>query len=88
MYDQQEPAVWVWARSGGVWTLRGPKLAGSDSTGLSGLSQGKSVAISADGSTIIIGSPYNNGNTGAAWIFTGTPGEAPVLPPRQRAVAH
>jgi hypothetical protein len=31
---------------------------------------GRSVALSADGNTAVIGAPRENGNTGAVWIFT------------------
>jgi hypothetical protein len=31
---------------------------------------GYSVALSADGNTALIGGPQDNGNTGAAWVFT------------------
>ena len=39
--------VWVWARSGGVWTQQGPKLVAADAIGAA--AQGRSVALSADG---------------------------------------
>jgi len=32
--------------------------------------QGVSVALSADGSTAIVGGPYDNKRTGAAWVYT------------------
>ena len=62
-------AVWVFTRSGGVWTQQGPKLVGTGAVG-SFVYQGYSVAISADGNTIIEGAYEDNGNTGAVWIFT------------------
>lgn len=61
-------AVWVFTRSGSTWTQQGSKLAGSGNTGAS--SQGGSVAISSDGNTIIVGGIGDNGNIGAAWVFT------------------
>lgn len=33
---------------------------------------GRSVALSADGNTAVIGAPRENGNSGAVWIFTGS----------------
>lgn len=36
---------------------------------------GSSVAISADGNTIIVGGPYDDSNMGAAWVFTRHNGE-------------
>ena len=51
---------------------QGSKLAG---TGIIGSpEQGFSVAISSDGNTAIIGGPFDNGNKGAAWIFTRSSG--------------
>src|SRR5215203_651640 len=32
--------------------------------------QGTSVAVSADGTTAIVGAPADNGNAGAAWVYT------------------
>jgi hypothetical protein len=60
-------AVWVWTRTGGVWTQQGAKLVGSGAVGRA--AQGASVSISADGNTAIVGGPGDNNNTGAAWIW-------------------
>jgi len=65
-------AVWVWTRSGVVWTQQGPKLVGS--TPFPGFGyQGYSVAISADGNTALVGGPTDGSNpnqVGAAWVWT------------------
>lgn len=61
-------AAWVYTRSGGVWTQLGNKLVGAGAVGNAG--QGSSVALSADGNTAIVGGPFDNSNTGAAWIYT------------------
>jgi hypothetical protein len=71
-------AVWVFTRSGGVWTQQGKKLVGTDAVGSA--RQGMSVALSADGNTAILGGPGDNlwdrrapfglGAAGAAWVFT------------------
>ena len=65
-------AVWVFTRSGGVWSQQGGKLVGSGAVG--GAWQGHSVAISADGNTALVGGPNDDGfegfATGAAWVFT------------------
>jgi hypothetical protein len=45
-------AVWVYTRSGGVWTQQGNKLVGTGAVGQS--EQGISVALSADGNTAIV----------------------------------
>jgi hypothetical protein len=78
-YDNNNAgAAWVWIRRGGIWTQLGPKLVGAGAVGRAG--QGLSVSLSADGRTAIIGGPYDNRNSGAAWVF--------VLPERQRAIRH
>jgi hypothetical protein len=61
-------AAWVYTRSAGVWSQQGSKLVASDAVGVARF--GKSVAISADGNTVIVGGPYDNADTGAAWVFT------------------
>ncbi|MCW3069561.1 MAG: Cadherin-like beta sandwich domain protein, partial [Solirubrobacterales bacterium] len=85
-------AVWVFTRSGGIWTQQGPKLTGGEATtgGSPGCGEaageeadecsvGRSVALSGDGNTAIVGSPRETGpcprssecaNQGAAWVFT------------------
>ena len=65
-------AVWVYTRTNGVWTQQGSKLVGTGAVG--GARQGFSVSISADGNTVIVGGYGDNGNQGAAWIFTRTNG--------------
>jgi hypothetical protein len=60
-------AVWIFIRSGGVWTQQGPKLVGTGAIG--GSQQGNSVAISSDGNTIIEGGSSDSDNAGAIWIF-------------------
>jgi len=51
-----------------VDTQQGDKLVGSGSVGSA--FQGRSVSLSADGNTLAIGGPDDNGTTGATWIFT------------------
>jgi hypothetical protein len=63
--------VWVFIRSGSVWTQQGQRFRGSG--GVGNPSFGNSVSISADGNTALIGGPSDiNGiyQVGAAWIFT------------------
>ena len=60
-------SVWVYTRSGGIWTQQSHKLVGSGAVG--NAQQGISVSISADGSTAIVGGPSDNKNTGAAWTY-------------------
>jgi hypothetical protein len=61
-------AAWVWIRSGGVWTQQGPKLVGTGAVG--NADQGYSVSLSADGNTAIVGGFGDNGEVGAAWVWT------------------
>jgi len=61
-------AAWVFTRSGGVWTQQGTKLVGTGAAGAA--RQGISVALSADGNTVVVGGYSDNGNAGAAWVFT------------------
>jgi len=62
-------AVWIFTRSGGVWTQQGQKLVGTGAIGTT-VYQGISVAISSDGNTVIFGGSGDNGGVGAVWIFT------------------
>jgi hypothetical protein len=66
--NSQVGALWVFTRSGGVWSQQGGKLVGTGSVGTP--QQGASVALSADGNTVITGGFTDNTNVGAAWVFT------------------
>lgn len=61
-------AVWVFTRSGGIWTQQAKITA----TGLIGGSPnfGSSVTISSDGNTIASGANLENGNVGSTFVFT------------------
>ncbi|HEY3383501.1 MAG TPA: NBR1-Ig-like domain-containing protein [Vicinamibacterales bacterium] len=67
-------AVWVWTRSGGVWTQQGTKLVGSGAVGTA--YQGVSVSLAADGNTALVGGYGDNGFVGAAWVFTASSQES------------
>ena len=60
-------AIWVFTRSGSVWTQLGPKLFGTGALGTD-VFQGSSVAISSEG-TVIEGGRGDNGQVGAVWVF-------------------
>jgi lipocalin len=62
-------AAWVFIRSNGVWTQQG-KLVGTGAVGSAGAAQGYSVSLSGDGNTAIVGGPGDNGDIGAAWVYT------------------
>lgn len=59
-------AVWIFAKSGNVWSQQGNKLVGS-----SGIqpNQGSSVSLSADGNTLVEGGIGDSGSVGAIWLF-------------------
>ncbi len=60
--------AWVFTRSGSTWTQQGGKLTGTGEAGHGEF--GRSVALSADGDTALVGAWGDNGNAGAAWAFT------------------
>jgi len=66
--NERVGAAWVFTRSGSTWTQQGEKLTGTGETGEGRF--GRSVALSADGNTALIGGPADNGNVGATWVFT------------------
>jgi hypothetical protein len=69
--DNDSGAVWVWTRSGGVWTQQGSKLVGSGAVNVPfRASQGQSISLSADGNTALVGGPSDNDGAGAAWVWT------------------
>jgi hypothetical protein len=69
-------AAWVYARSGDAWNQETGKLVGTEAVGDSDL--GSSVAISADGTTLILGGP-GDASQGAAWVFVQT--TSPTIAP-------
>jgi hypothetical protein len=66
------------------FTQQGPKLVGSDTVGQA--EQGSAVALSADGSTVIVGGP-DDGGSGAAWVYTRSGGVWTQQGPKLVAVA-
>lgn len=94
--DGSQGAVWMFVRSGSSWTRQGPKQTPGEPSGGTGLEEcseeaadeagecafGKSVALSADGDTALVGDPSSTATPGAAWVFTrsaGTWTRGPVL---------
>jgi len=66
--NSEAGAAWVYTQSAGVWTQQGSKLVGTGAVG--NAQQGVSVSLSADGNTAIVGGGKDNGNAGAAWVYT------------------
>jgi uncharacterized repeat protein (TIGR01451 family) len=67
-FNSSAGAVWVWTRSGGVWTQQGPKLVGTGASGPA--EQGFSVSLSADGNTAVVGGIDDSNFSGAIWVWT------------------
>jgi hypothetical protein len=59
-------AVWVWGRAGGIWTQEGVKLVASSAIG--NARQGYSVAVSAAGTTALVGAPLDD-FSGVQWVL-------------------
>jgi parallel beta-helix repeat protein len=73
-YDSIEKgAVWIYTRSGNVWTPQASKLIGTGAVG-AWVWQGCSVALSYDGNTALVGGPFDDGGVGATWVFGRTNG--------------
>jgi FG-GAP repeat protein len=66
-------AAWVFTREGSTWTQQSEKLTDGEVTGGSlpePTAFGASVAISADGTTAVVGGPGDAAGAGAMWVFT------------------
>jgi len=63
----RQGGAWVFTRSGTTWTQEGPKLAGTGETVTGHF--GRTVALSADGHTALIGDADDHSGIGAAWVF-------------------
>jgi hypothetical protein len=74
--NTQVGALWVFTRSGGVWSQRGNKLIGTGAVGTA--LQASHVSISSDGSTAIVGGTNDCNSIGAAWVFV--PATATAIP--------
>lgn len=68
--------AWLYTRTSDTWTQSGSKLLAGDRVGVAKF--GTSVALSADGSTAIVGGPYDNSSVGAAWIFATCTSAPPI----------
>ncbi len=65
--NNAQGGVWVYVKAANGWTLQAAKLMAAGN----GTYQGSSVAISADGNTLIFGGSSSQGGT-SAWVFTRT----------------
>jgi len=62
-------SAWVFTREGSTWNQQGSKLTSGEGEG-GGHYFARSVALSPDGQTALIGEPCHAGCTGVAWVFT------------------
>jgi phosphodiesterase/alkaline phosphatase D-like protein len=63
-------AAWVFTRSGTTWTQQGTSLSAKSGEESAAGEFGKSVALSGEGNTALIGAPNESSGVGAAWVFT------------------
>ena len=70
-FPPETGATWVFTRSGEEWTQQGGKLVGWGSIGQTW--QGIAVAIDKAGKTLVVGGRYDDGGTGAVWVFSSDP---------------
>ena len=60
-------AAWVFTRNAGVWSQQGNKIVGAGY--MFGAYEGRTVSLSADGNTAVIGGDYDYSGLGAVWVF-------------------
>jgi PKD repeat protein len=66
-------AFWAFTRSGTSWKQQGNKVVATGEAGAAAM--GWSLALSADGATLLAGGPHDNYQAGAGWIFTQSAGK-------------
>ena len=62
-------SAWVFTRSGNSWTQQGDRLFDSLAKGSDAVQQGRSVALSADGNTALVGATDDSASIGATWVY-------------------
>lgn len=67
--NSMEGGTWIFTKTDTGWAQYGRKILGTGSTGAD-VSQGYSVAISADGNTAAVGGLGDTYGNGAIWLFT------------------
>ena len=70
-------AVWIYAYIAGAWTIQGTKITGPGEIGAGEF--GYSVSLNGAGDILAVGSPQENGQIGAAYIFNLNNLAAPVF---------
>jgi hypothetical protein len=61
--------AWVFVRTGSTWTQQATLRPDDAISGLHSVQFGRSVALSADGNTALIGGPLDDNDHGASWVF-------------------
>ncbi|MBY0243906.1 MAG: putative Ig domain-containing protein [Sphingobacteriaceae bacterium] len=82
--DTNKGAVWVYVRTGTTWTQQGAKLVGAGAA--VDAHQGSSVALSADGTTAMVGGRQDASGIGAAWVYAAPPPTIQYTPSTINAV--
>lgn len=69
-YPYWSGAAYVYTRSGGVWSQQAKIFGSGAALGVGGQppTEGRAIAISADGNTVLLGGPYDSA-IGAVWAF-------------------
>jgi hypothetical protein len=65
--DRGTGAAWIFSRTANVWSTSGQALTPGEASAESFF--GRSVALSADGNTALVGATQDEGGRGAAWVF-------------------
>ncbi|HTA12176.1 MAG TPA: IPT/TIG domain-containing protein [Solirubrobacteraceae bacterium] len=80
--DGGRGAAWLYARSGTSWEeVRELKVRGTSGAREEHKARfGKSVALSANAETLLVGGPAETGDEGTAWVFGGGPAVTSVTP--------
>jgi hypothetical protein len=80
--DDERGAAWLYARSGTSWEeIRELKARGTSQANEEHKARfGKSVSLSANAETLLVGGPAETGDEGTAWVFGGGPVVTKVTP--------
>jgi hypothetical protein len=70
--DGKQGAVWIFTRAGGGWAQQGSKISGAGESSEGRF--GSSIALSGDGSTVLVGARGNDEDRGAVWVYGETAG--------------
>ncbi|HEX3977800.1 MAG TPA: Ig-like domain-containing protein [Solirubrobacteraceae bacterium] len=70
--NSDKGSVWIFSRTGSTWS-QGQEIEPTDASAPPAAGFGNSVALSADGKTALIGGEFDNGQTGAVWVYVQSP---------------